>query len=405
MTSLVQDHERPQTPAQWAVRWHGLVAAALLVGSVPLVHVAWHGVLGHQQPPVVLRSQIPAPPVQWGAMADGSWMLTKERQLREDSPIVWQLRSAWNECLLRMGLGQSATVHIGKHGWLFLKADVAPAVQQFQAWADVRTRTFAAVRDQVRAAGAELCVMVVPDKSRIYPEAAFGGEVGPAKAPIYGRLQQELGAAGILSVDLAQGLGAVRAAAPGEDLYYHGDTHWRAPGALAAAQLLATVLGNAPIAQRLSPRHAMQLGARSTYLGVGDLVTALGIGTAEFPDATGQRRSRAVSLLAQTYTEALDFYAVVPGPGAPALRLDGEDPDAEILLVGTSYSDVNGLKALMLALGRPIRMVQENGAASITPMRRALAELREPGRPRPKLVIWEIVERGFFEEPWRDPKF
>ena len=35
-----------QTPAQWAVRWHGLVVVALLLASVPVVHLFGHGLLG-----------------------------------------------------------------------------------------------------------------------------------------------------------------------------------------------------------------------------------------------------------------------------------------------------------------------------------------------------------------------
>ena len=37
---------RAQTPAQWAVRWHGIVAAALLTACVPVLHLGWHGVGG-----------------------------------------------------------------------------------------------------------------------------------------------------------------------------------------------------------------------------------------------------------------------------------------------------------------------------------------------------------------------
>ena len=49
--------------------------------------------------------------------------------------------------------------------------------------------------------------------------------------------------------------------------------------------------------------------------------------------------------------------------------------------------------------------ITKNGAASIVPMRQALAELADPARPRPKLVIWEIVERGFLEGDWGEPGF
>ena len=80
-----------QTPAQWAVRWHGLVVVALLLASVPVVHLFWHGLLGRDEPLLRTRSQLPAPVATVDNVFDGRWMLTKERQLREDSPVVWWL--------------------------------------------------------------------------------------------------------------------------------------------------------------------------------------------------------------------------------------------------------------------------------------------------------------------------
>lgn len=397
---------RAQTPAQWAVRWHGLVAAALLTASVPVLHLGWHGVGGQAEPLLVTRSQLPAPPLTWAKLADGSWMLAAERHLREASPVVWWLRSSWNELLLRAGLSQCESVHVGQADWLFLRAEVFADAARFRAGAAVRRQAFCSVRDRVRAAGAELLVLVVPDKSRIYPDFAYpGGVVAPAKADHYATLLGELRECEIVTADAATALQAARAASPKELFYYRTDTHWRPLGALAAAQAVAAVVEGGPLAARLPPRHALQLGAHTGHPGLGDLAASLGIGTIEVETGGGKRRTAALSLTAQRYVEPFDSYRVAAVDPQDRLLLDGKDPAASILLVGTSYTDANGLQALMLALGRSIRVVQENGATSLVPMQRALHDLADPAQPRPQLVVWEIVERGFLEDGWRNPGF
>ena len=397
---------RAQTPAQWAVRWHGIVAAALLVASVPVVHLGWHVAGGKAEPLLVTRSQVPAPPLSWAKLADGSWMLAAERYLREASPVVWWLRSSWNELLLRAGLSQCESVHVGQGDWLFLRAEVEADAARFHAGAAVRRQAFCRVRDRVRAAGAELLVLVVPDKSRIYPTSPIrAASWRRPKADHYATLLGELRECGIAAADAAAALQAARAASPDELFYYRTDTHWRPLGALAAAQAVAAVVEGGPLAARLPPRHALQLGAHSGQPGLGDLAASLGIGTIEVEASGGKRRTAALSLTAQRYVEPFDSYAVAAVDPQDRLVLDGKDPAASILLVGTSYTDANGLQALMLALGRSIRVVQENGATSLVPMQRALRELADPAQPRPQLVVWEIVERGFLEDGWRNPGF
>lgn len=398
------DDSSPQSPAQWAVRWHGLVLAAVLVGSAPMVHVAWHAVLGHSEPMVPTRSQTPAPEGTWATLRDGSWMLAEERHLREASAVVWWLRGTWNENLLRVGLQPSGTVHVGDDGWLFLQAERQPATGLFERRAVVRRAALAAVRDRLRGVGVELVVLVIPDKSRVHPEAAFAGPaVGVGKAPHYGALLGDLASAGIFAPDLAAAMMAARQASP-EPLYYRTDTHWRPQGALAAALATAASVEASPLRDRLPPRSPLRVGPGATYRGVGDLAATLGIGTVD-RDFDGRRIAEPASLFAQRYVESLEFYAAEPLTPDPALRLDGKDEQCPLVLVGTSYAESNGHQALQLAFGRPIRLVMAQGAGGIAPMQRLLTELTDPARPRPRLVFWEIVERGFFEAGWDRPPF
>jgi len=397
--------DRPQTPAQWAVRWHGLAAAALLAGSVPLVHLVWHGLLGRAEPPIVTRSQTPAPALVWTRLADGTWMHAEERHLQEASPVAWWLRGAWNELLLLAGAPQSERVEAGAGGFLFLRAEVEAPAAALRERRAARLLAFAAVRDFVRAAGAELLVAIVPDKSRVYADLVAGGTARTAgKQPQYGELLADLRASGIDAVDLAGALAARRLTAPDELLYYRGDSHWRPFGALAAAQAVAAALEARPAGARLGPRGPVQLGPSETYEALGDLVALLGLRTAELPARDG-RRTVGLSLAAHGMRELRTYWSITAADPAFAARLDGSDPEAEVWLAGTSFTNESFWRALVFALGRPVRVFQDNGAGGIVPMRRVLGELAAPGAPRPKVVVWEIVERGFFEDGWRAPGF
>lgn len=391
--------ERPQTPGQWAVRWHALVLMAGLLAAVPVIHLVWHGLLGQREAMIPSRSQTPWPEPDWPAVRSGAWMAAAERHLQQASPVVFWLRAPWNELLLRCGIANSPAVQVGRDGWLFLRAD-QPSPAEFARRQPARAATFAAVQAQVAAVGAELLVSLVPNKTRVYPEFLRHALVPDAT---YGEAMAELMTAGIPVVDVAAALGAAKAAEPSRLLFFHGDTHWLPFGALVAGQAVAAAV-EAQCGSRLSPRASVQLGARTTYHALGDLVAMLGIATADLPWDDGRRVTVGLSLFAHGFRELREYYGVTSDDPAVAARLDGNAADAEVWLVGTSFSRENGLPALALALGRPVRLFGENGAASIQPMAKALAALRAPGTHRPVAVVWEIVERGLFEPAWAEPQ-
>ena len=389
------------TSAQLAVRWHVVVGAALLLASVPIVHLVWHVLLGHDVPVIRTRGQAAAPPPTAANVFDGSWMPAKERELQEASPIVWWLRSGWNEALYRAGLPRSAHVHFGRDEWFFLQATVRPDRELFLQRREVRRRFFTAVRDRVRAAGAELFVSLVPDKARLHPELAFADGVLPgAVQPNYGEVLAELHALGIPTVDLVAAVATARAAAPAQELWFRRDTHWRPEGALVAAQAIAAAIEAGPIGARLSPRVQVELFGKETIRLIGDLTAMCGLGTIEAEAG----HALPMSLLTERLAEDRSYYGIVLRDQGRPLPLHGDTPDAEVVVAGTSFAIENGWKALSVALGRPVRAVEARGAGGTEPIRTVLRQLDDPAVARPRLVIWEIVERGLFEPEWRDPR-
>jgi len=396
----------PQTPGQWAVRWFAVVSVALLCVSVPLVHFVWHVALGHDAPPIRTRGQTRAPDATWQNVQSGEWMAETERSLQEDSPIVWSLRGHWNELRYRLGVPSSPKVHFGSDGWLFLKHSVRGDLGRFDRATARRRACFAAVRDRLRGFGVELVVAVVPDKARIYPQFAFAEPRMPARREaVYATVQQELAELGIESVDLATPLRLV-AAAPVEHakdrLYFQRDTHWRPGGALVAGQRIAAAI-EARFGAKLAPRVPMGLTGPSHSHGIGDITDMLGILTMLRPHNADNDRLVAMSLLADELAEQRDHYGLeVRGAGA-AVPMFGKDAGSEVWLSGTSFADANGMEAVSFALGRAIYAVTQRGAPGLAPMQQLLDEIEAGARP--KVVIWEIIERGFFSAQWSDPPF
>lgn len=396
----------PQSPGQWAVRWFAVILFGVLCASVPLVHVLWHGVLGHDEPAIMTRSQTPADAPGLENVMSGDWMQQKERELQEASPVVWSLRGHWNELRYRLGIPQSDRVNFGRDEWFFLKVAVAPNVRAFERAKARRLAAFEHVRDEVRKAGAELVVSLVPDKVRIYSDRLYGDRGLPKrKAGNYDVIKDEIESLGIAFVDLATPLLAARQAItsddPREQLYFARDSHWLPTGALAAATALATSI-ETRFGRSLQPRQKMQLTGPNRVRVAGDLTSMLGMLSHVRTDPVIGERNVTMSLLTDRLAEVREFYGVNLIDGGNAVPFYGDREDAEIYLAGTSFAKANGWVATTIALGRPVHAVNTLGANGLESMREVLALLRS-GR-KPKVVIWEIVERGLFEAQWRDPK-
>jgi hypothetical protein len=404
--------DRPQTTAQWAVRWHGLVVCALLFGSVPLFHFVWHVLLGHEAPFVRTRSQ-PAgpPPVTRAAVLDGSWMVAQERYLREAAPLTWWLRSNWNELRYVAGMPLSRQVHFGAGDWFFLAESVRPERAAFERARPARRQFLADVRDLVRAAGAELFVNVLPDKATLYPEHCWPGGVLPeAKAGAYEAILADVAAVGIPTIDVLAAMRAAKVADPASELYYRRDTHWRPAGALVAGQVVAAAI-EARFGDRLGARSQAVIASEGSRLLLGDLAALAGFRTFEIEDddmsrglAAGERQSRTapMSFLTDRLAELRKYYSVQLVTPAGPVPMTGKDPAAEVLVLGASFSEENGAAALALALGRQVRTYIVRGAAGMGALRAALPELR--AGTKAKVVVWDLVERGFFESLWLTPK-
>ena len=135
---------------------------------------------------------------------------------------------------------------------------------------------------------------------------------------------------------------------------------------------------------------------------VGDLTSQLGMLAAVRHDPLHEQRTAALSLLTDDLAEVRHYYGAELVTPTGAVAMFGKDPEAEVLIIGSSFAEENGMNALSLGLGRPVRATIIRGAAGILPLKASLKELRQGTKA--KVVVWEIVERGLFEGFWLDPK-
>ncbi|HEY8384352.1 MAG TPA: DHHW family protein [Microvirga sp.] len=194
-------------------------------------------------------------------------------QLPFRAPLIAYLNYA------RYSLGYSASpdVHVGQNGWLFfnapknyalLRGTVMPIPEDLDEWAKgLQERV-----NLVRKNGAELVILVGPDKQTIYPHLLPRG-IAPAAMTgtdlFYSAARARAGFEPMIDV---RSLLAEKAKA--EPVYHALDTHWTSLGAYYAYTALMEALGTQPL-----PRTSFREQITSRGNDNKDLANMLGIGS------------------------------------------------------------------------------------------------------------------------------
>jgi hypothetical protein len=263
-----------------------------------------------------------------------------------------------------------------------IHADPRPAILDFNAALAQR--------------GIRLVLMPVPDKAAVEAESlhARGRPSRLPDNPDLDRFLAELRAQGVVVFDAREVLpGAEPASSERGHIFLVQDTHWtpawmeHVARALGAVVNELGVLGPAP-----EPTlHAVPESAER----VGDLVDML-----KLPD------DQALFL-----PQAVRIHSVQDAQGDAW----EPDPNAEILLLGDSFTNVFSLEGmgwgaaaglgpqLALALGRPLDVIAQNDSGAFV-TRRALARELAAGNDRlagKRVVIWEFAARELSVGDWK----
>ena len=356
-----------------------------------------------------------------------------------------------------IGAGCARDTAVASDRWLFYRQDVEFLVQPSPL--DVRSakldnpiKAIEKFRDQLKAKGVELLVVVTPGKPSIYPERLTGrasdGVAGNAAGlQSHGKkILDSLTRAGFNTVDLYTPL----LAAKKDDstlgpLYLNDDTHWTPRGAeLAAAEIAAAVKrldsdgkinltelrqkhadGSYPmsfvakdsVADRMGDVGEMsglnKFGVFKTQRVTGHVVMQQNINSLAdsicIDSAYKECKNDSNTLCLWTSLTACGFkYDTTVTPFKDDFR------NSKILILGDSFSRIyqtdSPVNAGWIAhfaknMNRPVASIVSDGGAS-TLVREKLA--RKAGVLKgKKLLIWEFVERDlrFGAEGWKDVDF
>ena len=307
--------------------------------------------------------------------------------------------------------------------WLFYRQDVEFLVQPSpldvrSAKLDNPVQAILKFRDQLKAKGVELLVVVVPGKPSIYPERLTGVDglmlAGHGKA-----ILDSLAILGLNTVDLYTPLLAAKADDANQGaLYLDDDTHWTPRGAELAAGEVAKKVDSMVDAGVIDIGEPSMDYAASDSLAdrMGDIGEMSGLNkfnVFKVQQVTGhvvvqQEISEHRGAPADSLSDSTVVRDTVKTPFKDDFR------KSKILILGDSFSRIYQTDAPVNAgwiahfaknISRPVSSIVSDGGAS-TLVREKLA--RKAGVLKgKKLLIWEFVERDlrFGAEGWKTIEF
>ncbi|MEY2499995.1 MAG: alginate O-acetyltransferase complex protein AlgJ [Verrucomicrobiota bacterium] len=329
----------------------------------------------------------------WRLLPRGAELKAAEKELETESVVSEWLLPRVQLALLNLGAGNEQ-VYLGRDHWLFYRPDVdyvtgppflEPKIMTHRAHtAGVQSdpvKAIIAFRDQLASRGIDLIAVPIPMKPGVEPRhlSARARKNRVLQNPSFAEFKARLEKSGVRVFDPATVL------PPGDaPLFLEADTHWRPETMELVAEKLAEVVGGAPSSVAIAQISNRPISA------VGDIARMLKV-----PEARSPFRAETVTV-----------HEVTP----PAIS-----KDAEILLLGDSFSNIFSLGALgwgesagfaehlSRALRRPIDCILRNSDAAFATREMLSRELAR-GRDRlagQKLVIWEFAARELAFGDWK----
>lgn len=351
--------------------------------------------------------------VKYYGIWQGKYLRAFEKKVEDENALVLAMRPKYQLAVWSLFKDPGEKVVLGDKNqdgsrWLFYRQDVEFLVQPSPfdiraAKLDNPVEAITKFRDQLKAKGVELLVVVVPGKPSIYPERLTGkaGEFHPGHGK---KVLDTLATLGFNTVDLYTPLWSAKA----EDgklgaLYLNDDTHWTPRGAELAAEVIA--------------KKVQQMGETGLDLGSAnmDYVTAdsLADRMGDIGEMSGLNKHN-VFKIQQVTGHVVSQQTVSDVYDTTRVPFKDDFRKAKILILGDSFSRIYQTDAPVNAgwiahfaknMNRPVASIVSDGGAS-TLVREKLA--RKAGVLKgKKLLIWEFVERDlrFGAEGWKTVEF
>ena len=321
-----------------------------------------------------------------------------ENKVEDENALVLAFRPKYQLAVWNVfnDPGEKVVLGAGEGRWLFYRQDVEFLVQPSPL--DVRSakldnpiQAILKFRDQLKAKGVELLVVITPGKPSIYPERLTG--IDGLKLAGHGKaILDSLTKLGLNTVDLYTPLLSAKADdAKLGALYLDDDTHWTPRGAeLAAGEIAKKVNAMVDAGQ-------VNIGEPSMDYVVSDsLADRMG----DIGEMSGLNK--------------FNVFKVQQVTGHVVSPFKDDFRKSKILILGDSFSRIYQTDAPVNAgwiahfaknISRPVASIVSDGGAS-TLVREKLA--RKAGVLKgKKLLIWEFVERDlrFGAEGWKTIEF
>lgn len=386
----------------------------LLLVAVPLSQLALELMRG-QRPTVAQILEAPLAG-RWSELTDRKYLSAYEAALEKSSMVRSWVQANLQEQMTRwLDVGNHKVI-IGQRGWLLYQPGVDYAAgadflgrealgARMKALKDREVEkdphpdprpALAAFISDLRAQGVAVLLVPVPDKAMVHPEALTGRAAGViVNNPGYARFVAAMEQAGAVVFDAA---GLARSAAlSGRTLYLAQDTHWRPEwmGEMATA-IAGTVQQRFPLPT--PARTLVTLARTESRRRVGDMVDMLAL-------PKGQSLYAPEEVVA---TQILD---------QSTNRPLAADPESDVVLLGDSFTNIYsdpglgwgdgaGLAAhLGRALGRPLQVIAQNGAASTGVRQEFLRSDQARRLYSKKLLIYEFTMHDLTTANWRPLPF
>jgi hypothetical protein len=349
----------------------------------------------------------------WNLLPRRKELKAAEKRLEDQSTVSqWLLPRVQSVLTGALGVGNEQAL-AGRDGWLFYRPDVeyitGPAfldpegMKRRAEKSGIRPDPFSAIvdfRNQLRARGIDLMIMPVPVKPGIDAEMLAGKATsgGALQNASFASFIERLGIEGVPVFDPTPLLMERKRARGGQPLYLQTDTHWRPETMESVAQALAK-----------------SLNARGPLAGLSG--TGLPAGTLQVLDKEVSGLGDIAIMLRLSKTQRIfPLQTVTIHQVALDTGLWHAEKDADVLLLGDSFSNIFSLEAmgwgdsagfaehLSRALGRRTIdcIVRNSNGAFAT--REILSQELARGRDRlagKKLVVWEFAARELAFGDWK----
>jgi hypothetical protein len=339
----------------------------------------------------------------WRLLPRGAELKAAEKELETESIVSEWLLPRVQLALVKLGAGNEQ-VYLGRDGWLFYRPDVdyvtGPPFLESKVLAHraaaVQSDPIRAIvdfRGQLAARGIDLAIVPVPSKATIHPEKISARVTAERELQnaSFEEFRKRVTSAGVSVVDPAIMMMGAKRGAEHLPQYLATDTHWTPEAMQFAAK---SMMWSA--APRLPPSQTQGTALPpEEIVGHGDLARML-----KLPDQ--QRLYPAEKVMIEQVMVNNQFWR--------------PSPDADVLLLGDSFSNIFSLNALgwgesaglaeQLSLslgGRPIDCILRNSDGAFATREILNRELAR-GRDRlagKRLVIWEFAARELAFGDWK----